>query len=413
MDFSDLRSRAGALAPELVDFRRRMHADPEVGLELPRTQQRVLEAIDGLGLELTTGTRTTSVGAVLRGGPGAAGSDRPVVLLRADMDALPVAEEVDVDYRSTNGAMHACGHDLHTAMLVGAARLLAEQRDRLPGDVVLMFQPGEEGMGGARIMIEEGILDLAGPRASAAFGMHVFAAMAPGGIFLTCPGPMLAASDGFRVVVRGRGGHGSAPHRSADPVPVLAEIITALQTVVTRRFDAFDPAVVTVGYVRAGTKRNVIPDTAEFDATVRTFSSAHAERMREVLPRVARGIAEAHGLTAEVTYSTEYPVTVTDADETARAEQLITGLVGSDRHSRMEHALTGSEDFSFVLDEVPGTFVGLSAVPPGVDPATSDYNHSPRATFDDAVLADGTALYAAWALDRLAALSGSAEQEAS
>lgn len=399
---NEIRAAAGKLQPDLVAFRRAMHADPEIGLELPRTQARVLDALEGLGFEITTGTATSAVGAVLRGG-GSAGSG-PAVLLRADMDALPVTEETGLDFASTNGAMHACGHDLHTAMLIGAARLLAERRETLPGDVVFMFQPGEEGQGGAKIMIEEGILDLAGPRVSAALGMHVFSAMAPHGIFLSCPGPMMAAADELNVVVQGRGGHGSAPYRAADPVPALAEIVTALQTAVTRRFDAFDPVVVTVGVLRAGSQRNIIPDTAELQATVRSFSPENAALLQQVLPEVAHHVAAAHGLTAEVSYRVSYPVTVTDPDETVRTEALLDELVGPERHRRMPHALGGSEDFSFVLDEVPGTFIGLSAVPLDADPEATPYNHSPRAFFDDAVLADGAALYASWAWQRLSML---------
>lgn len=402
-----IRSEAAGLQPELVAFRQAMHADPEIGLELPRTQARVLEALADLGLEITTGERTTSIGAVLRGGaPSASDGSRPAVLLRADMDALPVNEETGVDFASTNGAMHACGHDLHTAMLIGAARLLVRHRESLAGDVVFMFQPGEEGKGGAKIMIEEGILDLAGPRVSAALGMHVFSAMAPYGMFLTCPGPMMAAADELHVVVQGQGGHGSAPYRAADPVPALAEIVTALQTAVTRRFDAFDPVVVTVGVLRAGSQSNVIPDSAELLATVRSFSPEHAERLQRVLPEVAHNVAAAHGLTADVTYQVDYPVTVTDPDETVHAEQVLDELVGPERHSRMPHALGGSEDFSFVLNEVPGTFVGLSAVPPDADPEATPYNHSPRAFFDDTVMADGAALYASWAVQRLSMLRG-------
>ncbi len=391
---------AAQIHDDLTRFRREMHRQPEVGLDLPRTQERVLAALDGLQLEISTGTRTSSVTAVLRGSGGGSGA-RPTVLLRADMDALPVQELAAVGYRSeVDGAMHACGHDLHTAMLVGAARLLDARRDELPGDVVLMFQPGEEGYGGARIMIEEGVLDAAGRTVDAAYGMHVFSTLAPHGTFVTKPGPMLAASDGFAVTVRGRGGHGSSPHAALDPVPAVAEMVLALQSAVTRSFDAQDPVVVTVGLLRAGTKRNVIPDEAFFDATVRTFSDAQRARVAEVLPRVVRGIAAAHGLTVDAQYTQEYPVTVNDADETDFAAGVVERLFDG-RHTRWARPIAGSEDFSFVLQQVPGTFVGLGAAPVGADLATAEFNHSPRAVFDDGVLADGAALYAALALERL------------
>jgi amidohydrolase len=315
-----------------------------------------------------------------------------------------------VDYRSRiDGAMHGCGHDLHTAMLVGAARLLAARRDQLPGDIVLMFQPGEEGWAGAKVMIDEGVLDAAGRRADAAYGMHVFSTMAAHGTFVTKAGPMLAASDGFEVTVRGSGGHGSAPHAALDPVPAAAEMVTALQVAVTRAFDALDPVVVTVGVLRAGTRRNVIPDEAFLEATVRSFSPASQARAAEILPRVVRGVAAAHGLEVEATYTPEYPVTTNDDDETAFAAAVVQEMFGDERHLRWTRPLSASEDFSFVLEQVPGTFIGLAAPPEGADLATAEFNHSPRAVFDDGVLADGAALYAALALtrlDQLAVLKG-------
>ncbi|WP_334172961.1 M20 metallopeptidase family protein [Sinomonas sp.] len=417
----ELTAEARGLHDELVQWRHALHQEPEIGLELPRTQEKVLAVIDGLGLEITTGTDTTSVTAVLRGTGGVADDDgaatpssaaspstpgdRPVVLLRADMDALPVQERTGADFASrVDGAMHACGHDLHTSMLLGAATLLADNRHRLAGDVVFMFQPGEEGYDGASVMVREGVLDAAGRRADAAFGMHVFSSMAPHGQFVTRPGVMMSASDGLFVTVRGAGGHGSAPHAAKDPVTVAAEMVLALQTMVTRQFDMFDPVVVTVGRLAAGTKRNIIPDTAEFDATIRTFSDAHRERMQAVIPRLLEGIAHAHGLDVDVRYAAEYPLTVTDRRETEFAEAAIAELFDG-RHARLPQPLSGSEDFSRVLAEVPGSFIGLSAVPAGADHATSAFNHSPFATFDDAVLSDGAALYAHLALAKTADLA--------
>lgn len=386
---------------DLVAFRRDMHRHPEIGLDLPRTQERVLAAIDPLGLEVSTGTRLTSVTAVLRGGARDDGNPR-AVLLRADMDALPVQELTGVEYSSqVDGAMHACGHDLHTAMLVGAARLLNDRREQLPGDVVVMFQPGEEGLHGARMMVEEGVLDAAGPRVEAAYGMHVFSAIDPGGTFATKPGPMLAAADEMIFTVKGRGGHGSTPERALDPVPVAAEIITAVNVAVTRQFSVFDPVVVTFGLLRAGSKSNVIPDEAHLEATVRSFSPGHRERLRELLPQLATGIARAHGADCEVELLPGYPVTVNTETETDFATDVAVELFGDARHRRWAHPISGSEDFAYVLQEVPGSFVGLSAVPQGLDPATTDFNHSPRATFDDSVLADGAALYAELALRRV------------
>ncbi|MCW2134619.1 hippurate hydrolase [Arthrobacter sp. VKM Ac-2550] len=415
---------ARELQDEIVRLRHRLHQEPEIGLDLPRTQEKVLEALHGLPFEITLGQDTTSVTAVLRGTAGldqpaarnddaaaagagsSASGERPVVLLRGDMDGLPVQETTGVDYSSRiDGAMHACGHDLHTAMLAGAATLLAERRHQLAGDVVLMFQPGEEGCDGAGVMIREGVLDAAGKRPDAAFGMHVMAGLEPNARFFTKPDILMSASDGLFVTVHGAGGHGSAPHSAKDPVTAVSEMVTALQVMITRQFNMFDPVVLTVGLLQAGTKRNVIPESARFEATVRTFSEASREKMMTAVPQLLEGIAAAHGLAVTVDYQPEYPLTVTDVDETHNAERIITSLFGDERYSRMAQPLGGSEDFSRVLAEVPGSFICLSAAAPGEDHRAAPFNHSPFATFDDNVLADGTALYAELALTRIAELA--------
>lgn len=390
-------SDASVLTDDLRRLRRALHRHPETGLHLPRTQQAVLAALDGLGLEITTGTALSSVVAVLRGGrPG------PAVLLRGDMDALPVAEETGLPYASERpGLMHACGHDLHTAALVGAARLLAGRREELAGDVVFMFQPGEEGHDGARLMIEEGVLDAAGERVVAAYALHVTANTLPAGVVATRPGTVLAGSDGFDVTVTGRGGHGSSPHTAADPVTAACEMVTALQTMVTRTVDVFDPAVLTIGSVHAGEARNVIPETAVLRATVRTFSEATRAKVREGVLRTVRGIADAHGVTADVDYQDGYPVTVNDPAETAFATAVAADLLGPGRSLTAPRPISGSEDFSLVLQEVPGAFLGLGACPAGRDPATAPMNHSPHAAYDDGVLPAAAALLAGLAARRL------------
>ena len=391
-----VRDEAARIAGEIADLRHAIHREPEIGLDLPETQAKVLAALDGLPLEISTGRGLSSVTAVLRGGQG------PVVLLRGDMDALPVTEETRLPYASAiPGAMHACGHDLHTAMLAGAARLLSARRAELPGAVIFMFQPGEEGCAGARHMIDEGVLDAAGQRPVAAYGLHVTSQRLPCGVFSTRPGPMLAAADQITVTVHGRGGHASMPHQAADPIPVACEMVTALQTLVTRKFDVFDPVVITVGSFHAGTTDNVIPDKATFLATARSFSHESRSRLAELVPRLIGDIARGHGLTAEASYAGEYPVTVNDAAEAAFAAETIAAVFGAERGEQARFPITGAEDFSFVLEQVPGAFVMLGACPPGADPLTAPTNHSAMATFDDAVLADGTALYAELALRRL------------
>jgi len=401
-----LRSDVAEIEHDVVELRHQLHRHPEIGLDLPETQRAVLEALAGLPLEISTGSSCSSVTAVLRGTGGTAGSGgdagpRPAVLLRGDMDALPVQEALGVDFASKiDGAMHACGHDLHTAMLVGAARLLSAHRDALAGDVVFMFQPGEEGWDGAGHMLAEGVLDAAGPRVQRAYGMHVVAGKLPRHQFTTRPGTLMAASDALLVTVRGAGGHGSAPHRAKDPVSVAAEMITALQTMVTRQFDIFDPVVITVGRFHAGTRRNIIPDEAVFEATVRSFSAAARDRVQVVSVQLCEAIAAAHGLQAEAQYNTEYPATMNDAAQTAFATSVVTDVFGDDRFTTMDGPEAGAEDFSRVLEQVPGCYLFLGACPDDDYDAAED-NHSPRAAFDDAVMTDGCILHANLAIRAL------------
>ncbi|MGG2461328.1 M20 metallopeptidase family protein [Streptomyces sp. RGM 3693] len=392
----NLRDDARALSDDLVRLRRTLHRTPEVGLDLPRTQETVLAELAGLPLEVSTGGGLSSVTAVLRGAaPG------PVVLLRGDMDALPVAERTGLDFAADNGRMHACGHDLHTTMLTGAAKLLAAHRDRLAGDVVFMFQPGEEGFDGARHMLAEGLLDVAGRRPDAAYAVHVMSAGLPSGVFGTRGGPALAASNVLRVTVRGAGGHGSMPHRAKDPVQAGCAMVTALQAWITRTFDVFDPVILTVGTFHAGTQQNVIPDTAVFEATVRSFSADAQARVKDGTVEVCRGIAAAYGVAVDAEFAELYPVTVNDHAEAEFAAHTVREALGEERFAPLPQPLHGSEDFSRVLAEVPGAMLTLGAPPAGADPEHSPNNHSPLAEFDDAVLADGAAVYAELAARRL------------
>lgn len=387
-------------APHLIALRRSLHEVPEIGLHLPVTQQMVLDAVDGLGLEVSTGQGLSSVVAVLRGGAPGAG-EGPVVLLRGDMDGLPVAEAVDVPYRSRNdGRMHACGHDLHTAALVGAARILSGMREELAGDVIFMFQPGEEGPGGAEPMIAEGLLEAAGRPVDAAYALHVSSSEYPLGQWFARPREMMAAVDTVGITLRGAGGHGSEPHRALDPVPALCEVVLALQTMVTRTFDAFDNVVLTVGRISAGTKDNIIPDTADLLATLRTFSKESRETAVAAIERVASGVASAHGLTAEVSFTESYPATVNDDEEYALAVQAVADMFGEDRFSEMPHPEMGSEDMAFVMERVPGAYLFVSACP-AEDYRSAPDNHSPLAAFDDSVVPDGAAWLAEVALRRL------------
>ncbi len=393
--------RAAELGPDLIALRRELHQVPEIGLHLPITQGIVLHALEGLDLEVTTGTGLSSVVAVLRGTAPTDG-ERPVVLLRGDMDALPVTEEVEVDYVSRHtGVMHACGHDLHVAGLVGAARILHGMRDQLAGDVVFMFQPAEEGPGGAGPMIEEGLLDVAGRPVDAAYALHVTSSEYPLGQWFARPQEMMAAADTVRVVVTGAGGHGSQPHRALDPVPALCEVVLAWQTMMTRTFDPFDTVVLTVGRINAGTKDNIIPDSGELEATLRTFSATSRATAAAAVQRVAEGVAAAHGLTATVTVGEGYPATVNDDREYAVGVQAVVDLFGADRYSVRDNPEMGSEDMSLVMNQVPGAYFFISACP-AEDYAHAPDNHSPRAHFDDSVIPDAAAWLAEVALRRLA-----------
>lgn len=406
-----VRAAGSATAPgELVQLRHELHADPEVGLHLPRTQRRVLDAIDHLPLEITLGQDLSSVTAVIRGRGEIRSETRdadghaPAVLLRADMDALPVPEETGLVWASENpGLMHACGHDMHTAILVGVAHDLCARREELAGDVVLMFQPGEEMHDGAALMIREGVLEASGRRVEAAYALHVFAAGFPQGMVVGRRGPMMAAADGLTVVVRGKGGHGSTPQRALDPVPVACEIVTALQVMITRRFDVFDPVVASVGSIHAGEAPNAIPEYATITASVRTWSTSTRDEFRHAAETLANGIAAAHGLTVEITHIDGYPCTHTTPAETDFVADLVADVLGPERFTHLPHPFAGSEDFSRVLATVPGTFIGLGATPTGLDPATAPFNHSSYARYDDAVIPTGVSVLAEIATRRLAA----------
>jgi amidohydrolase len=385
----EVLSDAQRVSDDAIQLRRRIHRHPEIGLTLPRTQALVLEALDGLGLDTRTGQRTTSVVARLTGA-----KRGPTILLRADMDALPLREDTGLPFASeVDGAMHACGHDSHVAMLVGAARVLAHRRAELAGDVVFMFQPGEEGYHGARVMLEEGLLDGAAPP-TGAFALHVTHRQAAG-MITTRPGPMLASGDTIQITVHGKGGHASAPHDCLDPIPIACEIVQAFQTLVTRRVNVFDPAVITIGKIEAGTTRNVIPESAHLLGTVRTVSEVTRERVLEGVRRVADGVATAHGAEASVELIRGYPVTSNDAGFAEFVLETARELLGADRATPMRHPVMGSEDFSYVLQRVPGAMANLGTRP---DSGEVYPNHSNRMLLNESALVSGIAMHVAVAL---------------
>jgi amidohydrolase len=393
LDPRALVSEARALLPGVVQLRRRIHRRPEVGLVLPQTQAVVVEALGDLGLEVTTGKQLSSVVAILTGrSPG------KTVLLRADMDALKLREATGLDFASEiDGAMHACGHDCHTAMLVGAARLLAAHRDAIAGRVVFMFQPGEEGYFGARLMIEEGLLERHG-KPDAAFGIHITPSH-PSGEISTRSGTLMAGAGRFKIVVRGRGGHPAEPHHAIDPIPIAAEIVLALQTYVTRRVKAFEPAVITVTAIQAGSHEvGAIPETATMTGTIRAVSDETRLRLFEAVRNLAANIASAHSAAAEVRVNAGYPPLVNDPAVVEAVCEVSRRLTGRDLR-QLPTPIMPAEDFSYVVQQVPGAMAFLGARPEGVS-SVADI-HSPRMIVDEDAMAVGVALHAAMALHLL------------
>jgi len=382
-----------AVFDEVVALRRAIHAEPEIGLHCPRTTDKIRAALAGLPLEFREGPSTTGLIAILRGGAGRAGDNHRTVLLRGDMDALPLTEETGLPFASTvTGAMHACGHDSHTAMLVGAAKALAARRDELAGTVVFMFQPGEEGHHGARFMIEDGLL--ADPAPDAAFALHI-TPNAPSGVVVTRPGSIMASAETVHVVVRGAGGHAAMPHDCIDPIPVACAIVTALQTFVARGIAVTDPAVLSITKIEAGSAHNIIPDEVTMLGTLRTLSEATRTTMHAALTRIATNIAAAHGATAEAWIDTGYPVTVNDPRAAALVRGVATGLFGPTGFAAMPQPMMGAEDFSYVLGAMPGAFAFIGAAPEGSDPATNPPLHNTRMTIDERVMARGVAMHCA------------------
>jgi amidohydrolase len=391
----DWNSDATALLPDLVALRRAIHLEPELGLHNPRTTEKIKAALAGLPLEIREGPSTTGLIATLKGP-----QNGRTVLLRGDTDALPLTEETGLDFTSEiPGAMHACGHDSHVAMLVGAARLLCARRDSLAGTVQFMFQPGEEGHHGARFMLEDGLID---PLPDAAFALHVMP-NAPHGVFGGRAGPLLAATDRLHITVAGRGGHASMPHDALDPVPIACEIVLAIQSLVTRSVSVFDPAVVTIGKITAGTTDNIIPETATLLGTIRTLSPKTRADIAANLERLAGGIASAHGATAQVRIEQGFPVTLCDGRAVDFAERVISDLYGEAGWRTMASPVMGGEDFAYVLEKVPGAMFFLGASADGSDWRQCCGLHSNHMVIDESVMARGAAVHAALAERFLAA----------
>jgi hippurate hydrolase len=375
-----------SFADKIVELRRDIHREPELGFGTEKTAQKVLAALEGLPLEIQTGVAENGIVATLKGE-----GDGPTVGLRADMDALPIHEETGLEFASgTDGKMHACGHDGHTSMLVGAAHALSGMRDRLNGTVKFIFQPAEEGGGGGRVMVEEGVAD----DIDSIFALHLWPGL-PFGTAATKAGPIMAAADAFEMKVKGRGGHGAMPHLTADAIVISAQVVTALQTVVAREVDPVEPAVLTVGEIEAGSAFNIIPETARLAGTVRTLNADLRESMPQRIEELARGVARGMRGDAQLDYTFSYPVTINDADSARLALGVIGDLFGEDEALELPNPTMGAEDFAFFLEKLPGAFIWL-----GIGEDASGL-HTPTFAFDEEILPRGSALLAALALESL------------
>lgn len=397
-----LLQAAQAHQDRIIALRRAIHAEPELGLQTPLTLAKVKADLADLDLEWREGPSTTGAVAILKGAkPG------PSVLLRGDMDALPMQEETGLPFSSTIAdRMHACGHDTHTAMLAGAAHILAGRRNDLAGEVRFMFQPGEEGFHGARFMLDDGLLN---PLPDAAFALHIMP-NSPHGIIAGRDGAMMAAADMLDITITGKGGHASMPHDTADPIPVAAELVTALQTMVTRRFDAAEACVVTITQMDAGSAHNIIANNARLRGTIRTLSAERRDAIREAICQISDHVAKAHNCLAEVQIIDGFPVTLNDPRAVSLGENLAKQLADEGQNTdsenggwhRLPHPLMGAEDFSYVLEKIPGAMFFLGVAEAGSDWKNCCGIHSSGMMVDEKALPKGAAFLAGCAENYLA-----------
>jgi amidohydrolase len=405
---ADVDRLSAELNPQVVAWRRDFHQHPELGNRETRTAKVIADELRKLGFTVTTGVATTGVVGVLKGGlPG------PVVALRADMDALPVTEQGSLPFKSTTttqwngqtvGVMHACGHDNHMAILLGAATVLARMKDRLPGAVKVIFQPAEEGLppgeaGGAQQMVKEGVLE--NPKVDAIFGLHVMPY--PAGTITYRPGPMLASADAFVITIKGRQTHGAAPWGGIDPIVIGSQVVMGLQTIVSRHVNITEaPAVVSIGRFTGGNRFNIVPETVELEGTVRAYNEDVRKNIHDRIRAIATHYAEAAGGTAtvEIGRGTTYPVTINDPALTERMLPTLRRVAGPD-NVRLGPPVGVAEDFSYFQQKVPGQFVFLGVTPRNQDPATAAQNHSPLFFADESALPVGVRLMTNLALDYL------------
>ncbi len=388
----DLAAQAQDMFEQLVAWRRDLHRHPEIGFKETRTAEVVARHLGELGYQVHTGIAHTGVVGLLSGPEG---EDGPTVLLRFDMDALPIQEENETDYVSQiPGMMHACGHDGHVAIGLGTASLLSRHRQALKGTVKLVFQPGEEGMNGAEVMVNEGTLDQYGPRPEAAFALHVWNDLPAGQVQVT-PGPVLAAAERWTLKVTGRGGHGASPHQTVDPIVASSHIVTALQSIVSRNVPPLKTAVVTVGSIHGGTAFNIIPPEVELQGTIRTFEPEVRQTVLARMGELIEGVAASLGAQADLTLKALTPAVVNDPAKTQLMRSVAEAVVGADKVDSGLRSM-GSEDMAFFLREVPGCFLLLGSA--NAERELNYPHHHPRFDFDEVVLPQGVAIMAGTAM---------------
>jgi amidohydrolase len=387
-----ITEEARRVFPDVVEIRRDIHSHPELSFQELRTSDKAASVLQRLGIEVRRGTAATGVVGLLRGS-----ADGPTIALRADMDALPITEKTGLSCASrVPGVMHACNHDGHVAMLLGAAMVLARLRERLRGNVKFIFQPGEEGYAGARWMIEEGVLQEE-PRIDAAFALHLDP-ISPSGVLLVREGPMMACADVFTLSIIGRGGHGAVPHKSADPIFISGHVITALQGLASRQIDATEPVVISICTIHGGTAVNIIPDSVEMSGTVRSFDSDVRDRLPSMMEEIIRGVTTAFGARYDFNYIRGYPATLNDPQFTQMVRSAAGRILGRKNVRQLGRPRMPSEDFSYFLEKVPGAFAILGARPPEGEPLPP---HNAGCVIDEAALEAGVKVHAAVALSYL------------
>ena len=381
--------------PHTVRLRREIHEYPELGEDLPKTKAAVLRELQPLGLDIIESPKTSSfVARMQTGRPG------KTLILRADMDALPMQEETGLDYASkVPGRMHACGHDCHTAMLTTAARILHAHSDRLSGEIRFVFQANEEGDGGARVMMEEGMLEEGGSP-DAAFALHILPTQKAGTVH-SRHGAVMASANEFYIQLTGAGGHAATPYLSNDPIPVASQIILALHNMVTRRFTTFEPIVLTVGTISAGSTPNSIPTTVDFAGTVRTCNPGVFDEVYSQICRISQGIADAHDMKVSIQASLGSGPTINDPDFTDRVERVVNSTLGQGGFITMQDPYMAAEDFSEFLAAWPGTYANMGVAPEGQDPSACEPLHSTKMVVNEDALAFGVATHVAVAMDYL------------